>query len=393
MEKAIINSHKDNAYHLDDQGTVLSWGDPAQFDTAIQILHKALQSVLPILTGIDSKRRLQPEHNSSTIGKKIGASSPVSVEWLMNKLQNFPSELTPERLAIGIIEASQITDAARQQEALFDILGASDEAILILMEVTPLIDEIRKNISVSQLDNFIKNNNNNRTITTLGSFDAEEQRRQNLLDEAMSAADVAAVAQADYEELIRGLNVSTNASTHTVVRTSHIEAKKLAEKAAKRATQAMKRALDAGVVLDSHVAQLIGTDKTAGFGDAGLLNKTSDELMALQLSLLPEGSRQNYDNRGLPLGAIREETDTFEKVVIPAMKRHDANIDRRLKISDIIPDEELARAFEGTKSLNPMQSKTFEVVFHSRDNALICAPVSSRPHAVIFCCHFRKPVS
>jgi len=35
------------------------------------------------------------------------------------------------------------------------------------------------------------------------------------------------------------------------------------------------------------------------------------------------------------------------------------------------------KAFEGTKSLNPMQSTVFETAFHTSDNLLICAPTGA----------------
>jgi activating signal cointegrator complex subunit 3 len=66
----------------------------------------------------------------------------------------------------------------------------------------------------------------------------------------------------------------------------------------------------------------------------------------------------------------------MERVIIPAAKRNEASLPALLKIDDIM-DAQLGKAFDGTLSLNPMQSSTFDVAFHSRYNMMVCAPVSS----------------
>lgn len=40
-------------------------------------------------------------------------------------------------------------------------------------------------------------------------------------------------------------------------------------------------------------------------------------------------------------------------------------------------DGEERRAFEGTESLNPMQSTVFEAAYLTRENLLICAPTGA----------------
>jgi len=107
-----------------------------------------------------------------------------------------------------------------------------------------------------------------------------------------------------------------------------------------------------------------------------LMHRSQEEVWALQQSLLPEGSREYYDNRGLPRDAIRVEEDGMEKVIIPAAKMDKASQHARLKIADIM-DAELGKAFAGTTTLNPMQSATFDVAFHSRDNMMVCAPTGA----------------
>jgi activating signal cointegrator complex subunit 3 len=96
----------------------------------------------------------------------------------------------------------------------------------------------------------------------------------------------------------------------------------------------------------------------------------------LQQSLLPDGSRQYYDKRGLPHGTIWEVEDGVEKATIPAAERDESILSARLKIKDIL-DPASAQAFAGTTSLNPMQSTVFEVAFNSRENVLVCAPTGA----------------
>jgi hypothetical protein len=215
-------------------------------------------------------------------------------------------------------------------------------------------------------------------------IDIEEERRQFLLREAMDAAQVAAVAQAEVDAVLGVVDRSgvgaphAAVSTHTIVRSSERQLIKLAEKAAKRAAVALQRAKDAGAIVDE--ANLLSLDATAtSLGPGGLRHRTHDEIGYLQQSLLPDGSRQYYDQRGLPKGAIREEIGDMERVVIPAAKLDDLHLPPRLRIRDVITDPTIARAFDGTDSLNPMQSSTFQVAYHTRDNMMVCAPVRCCP--------------
>ena len=106
------------------------------------------------------------------------------------------------------------------------------------------------------------------------------------------------------------------------------------------------------------------------------MNKSAAEIEALQQMLLPEGSRQYYDQQGLPKGTEREQGEGYEKVTIPAARRDELDLPRRLPIAEIM-DSQIAKAFAGTESLNPMQSKVFENAFHKRNNMLVCAPTGA----------------
>jgi len=347
-----------------------------KISAALQKLHAALQSALPLL--LDHQNSSNQHRN---VQRKSNGDGGVTVAWLLKLCQTVPSELDAVHLAQAVVEAAHLEDGGAQQEAaLFDALGASEEAMQVLFEVAPMLGEIRSRISREDLFHIAESGGATTsaagTTTTTTMVDVEEERRQFLLREAMDAAQVAAVAQAEVDELLgRGSgNAGPAATTHTILRTSEIQAKKAAEKAAKRAAQALQRAKDAGAILDE--IDLLRIDQSQ-LGDGGLMHRNRDDMWALQQSLLPEGSREYYDtNRGLPRNAIREQDNDMEKVILPAMRMDPKQVATRLKIAEIM-DANCARAFEGTASLNPMQSKTFDVAFHSRDNMMVCAPTGA----------------
>ena len=274
---------------------------------------------------------------------KLADTSGVSVSWLLDLCRTVPSELDPVHLARAILEAAQRrqTKLNSRQRSLM-LSGLRIKPWDVLMEVAPLLSEIRQKISVNDLESASQHPKQD-AINSATIVDLVEERRQFLLREAVDAAQVAAVAQAEVDELT-GIAGSNAAATHTILRTSEIRAKKFAEKAARRAAQAMQRAKDAGAIIDE--SELLSIDQT-NFGDGGLMHRSQEEVWALQQSLLPEGSREYYDNRGLPRDAIRVEEDGMEKVIIPAAKLDKAAQCARLKIADIM-DAELGKAFAGT---------------------------------------------
>jgi hypothetical protein len=291
----------------------------------------------------------------------------IDAKWLLQICRKIPSELGSEYLARSVWEASQLTDEGQQQEALFTALGASEEAMEVLFQIAPQLPQIRKNIKPSELGDsqaFLP-------VETPTTFmDEEEMHRQRLRQEAMGAAHVAALAQAEADALMAP---SMTGTTHTILRSSEREALKTAKKAAKRAAQAMQRARAAGAIIEE--SELLAMDQSL-MGSGGLMGRSTDELLALQQSLQPEGSRVYQQEQGLPHGTEREEYDDCEKVTIPAPILDVAKLHERLRISDII-DPECARVFQGTTSLNPMQSTVFDTAFNKRDNMLVCAPTGA----------------
>jgi hypothetical protein len=270
--------------------------------------------------------------------------------------------------------------SAAQQSALFDLLGAtSDASLRFLLEITPRLREIGESVTAERLDRAAA------TTTAAPSdsapFDAghppaadlEEERRQLLVLEALDAAHIAALAQAEVDAIAAsgGSGGGPGGSTHAVQRASDRRAIRTAEKAAERARKALQRAREAGAVLDE--SDLLAVDRSSlSVGAGGMMHRTPDEVAALQRALLPEGSREYYGDRGLPRGTIHEtDRDGTQRVIIPPAERDESQLPSRLAVRDVL-DPEIAKAFVGTTSLNPMQSAVFETAFHSRENVLVC---------------------
>jgi hypothetical protein len=321
-----------------------------ELKAAIEELRAALQDALPFLIHLH-----QESDGPHAKPAAHATNSGVSLSWLLQLCSSIPSEggLEPIQMARAIVEAANYdtTDEAQQQNMLFDALGGSVEAMNVLVEVTPKLALIRQAISTADIDairNASSSLNNGggpmgMTPTTTTHVDLVEEERQLWLRQAIDAAHLAAVAQAALEEAEGGHKVG--GMTHTILRDSDVKARKFAEKTAKKAALALQRARDAGAILDEQ--DLLQIDKTS-LGDGGLVNRSEDAVRALQLSLLPEGSRHYYDQRGLPKDAIRQVTGDIERVIIPAPVLDKENLPPRLTIRDIM-DAECAKAFAGKK--------------------------------------------
>lgn len=351
--------------------------DPAspELVAAWQALNSSLNALQELWIEL-SERDTTAASETNTVTKSVREekSSDVSVDWLMSLCASVPSHhLEPWQLAQVVVDVAHLDDEVQQQTTLLDVFGT--EAMEALIAITSQLSAIRENIQPQDLQPYISAaiHPPSEYERAHSSVDLEEQRRQLLLQEALDTAQVAEFAQAQVDAAHLGGGPS--GGTHTIVRTSDVQMRKFAEKAKKRASQAMQRAIDAGVILNA--ADLMAVNVQQQMGEGGLMNRSRDEILALQQSLLPEGTREYYDQRGLPKDAIHEKVGDMERVTIPASQRDETVLPRRLQIEDIM-DPQLALAFEGTSSLNPMQSATFDVAFHSHDNMMVCAPVRMR---------------
>ena len=310
---------------------------------------------------VDSLRQLLALKQLYTNTSASERNEEINAVWLLNVCSTISSQLGPYHLARAIWSAARLHDEAQQQGALFDALGES--GMDVMFQVAQHMKDIKR-IPEQDLPR--------ETVASVPSdvtVDLEEQRRQRLLQEAQDAAHVAAIAR---EEANRHISTS-GSGTHSVTRKSDLKLQKDAEKAEKRAEKALKAARDGGAIIDESAFIAM---HNAALGNGGLMGVSKEELWQLQHSLLPEGTREYQEKQGLPKGTEREYGEGYEKVTIPAIRRDEKNMHRRLHIADIL-DEQCAKAFAGTTTLNPMQSTVFETAFTRRDNMLVCAPTGA----------------
>lgn len=315
---------------------------------------------------VEALRRLDEQQKR---GQPAASSSNITADWLLAVCSKVPSELGTERIAQAVVDAAHLSGEAQQQAALFDALGESEAAMEVLFELASHLGEIR---SIRKGD---LSSEEQKTADMIASFDdvmidPEEHRRQQLRQEALDAAQIAAISKAEAESY--GLSNSSGA-THTVTRASGVKAQKAAQKAQKRAAQALKKARDAGAIVDESDLMIIEENQMGG---GGMMGMTQEQVWQMQQSLLPEGSREYYDQQGLPSGTTREHEGNLERVIIPAPIRDESRLHARLDIKDAMDSTE-AIAFAGTKSLNPMQSTVYEVAFKTALNMLVCAPTGA----------------
>jgi hypothetical protein len=319
---------------------------------ALSRFTEALRQVLPILE----------QETRDDEGESINA------KWLLNLCEKIPSELPPSHLARAVWDASHLLDEGQKQEALFAALGVSEEAMDILFQIAPHLPQIKQNIQLSDLGEDFSP----QLAFPTEFLDEAEMNRRRLRQEALDAAHVAAIAQAEAEA---SMGPSMSGTTHSITRSSDVEAQKTARKAAKRASQALLRAKAAGAIIED--SELLAIDMSI-MGNGGLMGSSADQLRSLQQSLLPEGSREYHHEQGLPYGTIREDNLVigYERVIVPPPVLDASKFHARFKISDIL-DPDCARAFAGTTSLNPMQSAVFDTAFNRRENMLVCAPTGA----------------
>jgi hypothetical protein len=385
----------------DDANNAATLSSSSSSSSLLQALASALQAALPLL--------------SCAAATTTTTTTTVSAAWLMQLLETtLPSQ---EKNQLGtfylaqqvVFAASHFSNEQQQQAAfLFDVLGESEAAMQVLLEIMPHMADIAQHVSLDHLaahnnhnHHHHNNHNNNTSLQTQQQqtsplenatlVDLEMERREFLRREYMDAAQVVAIAEMEVQALLQpqsGLCPSSsggggisaagaNSGTHTISRTSEKQALKFLEKSQRRAAQALQRAQDAGAILDQ--ADLIQVN-TTGFGSGGLagLHNQQEAWASLQTSLLPEGSKQYYDRRGLPAGTIQSDGDGYVKVWIPPAILDTHKLHPRLNIADIMDDsQQQGLAFSGTATLNPMQSSVFQLAFHHRDNLLICAPTGA----------------
>lgn len=78
----------------------------------------------------------------------------------------------------------------------------------------------------------------------------------------------------------------------------------------------------------------------------------------------------------LPVNAVRKKFEKYEEVTIPAISKFVSEVDSLIKVSDAFDDYGKV-AFSGIVKLNALQSKCYNVAYHSNENMLVCAPTGA----------------
>lgn len=385
MEEALLYLEQERKHNVKNK--VSTHGDDRAIN-ACQMLAKALHDYCVTLSQTIDNDDVPNEHpasKSSASDKKDNTSSTAA--WLYNLCTTIPSPLGTKSLASAILCACQHKDEMQIQAALFDTLGEGERAMEVLFEIVPRAKEIRVNVTedtLNKVQNHGQNNNNVAfssssavaSIPAASIMDPEQERLNLLRQQVIEATEFAALTKAEADAIKASSN--SNSHTHTITRSSDKEIIKQAKQAAKAASKALTAAIEAGAIVDENDMISRGYNSSALAAEEAFFNSENVALHKmnqyqyeqLQSELLPEGTREYHEQKGLPRGTERVVCDGYEKVTIPAKVLNPEQLHSRIVISEVMHSNE-QKAFAGTKSLNPMQSTVFEAAFHSNENLLI----------------------
>jgi hypothetical protein len=335
----------------------------------------------------------QPSSFLSEQGVRIGAlkavdaktrpsKASISAKWLWDQCGGSHSSLQVSAhlmgnalpLAVHEICIKYRNKEAELQAALFELIGTDHMELLhVLVQNASGIATCIQREDLQRLLGAENSNTANTTRKVQGNN--QQQHAQKLREEALEALNIAAIAKAEAESatIKSTATISGGSSiTHSVTRASEKLLLKEAKRAAKIASAAVARANEAGITVgEEHLLSSLDISSLRDEADnfqktKGLAGMTEESLQLMKANLLPEGSKQYYESRGLPLETKREYGDGYEKVVIPPRTLDKSKRHPRVKISDVMSMVE-SMAFAGTEYLNPMQSVVFESAFLSQE--------------------------
>jgi hypothetical protein len=237
------------------------------------------------------------------------------IKWLFDLCSkvNYPSGTSS--LVQAIVHIVCESDEVSSQSRLFDLLGDSEVALEILIQVMGRLDNLKK-ISAK----------------TIAAYDRDQDRK------AIS------------------LGFSQKAGVYN----------KASEPEDQKPANSMHWLLESGFS-DAYLTQerLLGLQKNR----VAALDTWKDDLN-------PEGTLVHHDKVGLPAGTERKTGVGYEEVFIPAPKRlPKAAVSELVAVSDLESWAQLA--FENTKHLNRIQSIVYPVAYNSAENILVCAPTGA----------------
>jgi hypothetical protein len=387
MEEALLSIDSDRRENNTHKHASLStFTERSHPNNDYKVACSAFLSTLEDLLRLTSGQSQDIVHGQAvnTKQEETKTGSNETAEWLYNLSSTIPSPMDTLSLSLAILSACQETSEEQMQAALFDALGEGERSMDVLFEIVPRAIEIRDTVQRSSLESIHAINNPESQAhfsPNVAGMDPELERLHLLRQEAMEAAEYAALAKAQVSSSFSGAGPGSN--THTISRASDKAAEKRAKQAARAAAKALAAAKEAGAIVDEDELKNRGYDYASLSHEAtmngrtmGLDQMTEEEYRNFQAGLLPENSKQYYEPKRLPANTTREYREGYEIVTIPAPFLDTSKLHPRIVLSDALNSTE-QKAFSGATSLNPMQSTVFEAAFHTSENLLICAPTGA----------------
>lgn len=368
---------------------------------------------------------------ATTTAKPPSSSSLTTAAWLYETCSRVPSPLPTLQLALEVLSAAKkriggnnsIDDdeSSMMQSFLFELFGEGEQSIEALFEVMGKLDSIRKDITESDLRCVAESRGDRNappaaaTMPSASMTSSSTQRLeqlQQLRAEAYEAANLASSLRTDLHSMTSTTTNFASRGTHSITRKSDKDAEKSYKRAIKQAMNAINKAREAGALTEyddtflkeqlsitgnsnnnndhrtiaSAMEQMMLRNEEAMLYNAqhtrGIDGMTSQQIASMKHNLHPEGTKIYNDGslRGLPAGTEREVKEgQYEKVTIPAHILDKSMLRNRIDLDEVLGNDTDERAaFDGTKSLNPMQSTVFDAAYNTRENLLICAPTGKR---------------
>ena len=352
----------------------------------------------------------------SALSSSSSSSKDDIALWLYTTCARVPSPLPPLHLAQAVLSSIIESGGANIESSLFELFGEGESSVEALFEIVAKVEDIRAFSIIdadllnaaARYEGTMSSQATTTTTTTTTTTNNALDRLSRLRADAYEASNLVYDLRSEMRMLSSSSSTKSNGgdiggvkgaiATHSVARTSDKDAEKSIKRAIKSALLVINEARDAGSLTEDDELRLRniqdGTDSNNGSmftirdeeaelyrRSRGLNGMTASEMNDMRQNLLPEGTRVFDDGtlRGLPQGTVREMKEgIYEKVIIPPPFLDKSTLPNRINLDEVLGrDTDERSAFEGTKSLNPMQSVVFHAAYNTRENLLICAPTGA----------------
>ena len=351
----------------------------------------------------ETKERYNNDNNIITDNNKNDNNLPPD-QWLYHLISSYlvSSSSTvdtdgPLSLSLAVLSVCRQhgSDEPTLQDALFGVLGM--DAFDVLTEVFQRAVDLGKNVTEEMLREVhrsimgedegdgglglgVSSKNIRRRREEEKKEEEENTRLMLLRERAYEAANLAAIAKANHDNVFPSTSTAKGQSTHTIMRKSEEkELKREMKRLSKIAAEAHKDAIEAGAIVEG----IDGAGNENGYDERMAEEsrnfKSSKGLDALHdMNLHAEGTLQYRAPVGLPSGTERIYCEGYEKVIVPPPVVDKAKLVQRLLLDDVLSHSKVERsAFKGTDSLNHLQSAVFDIAYGSSQNMLVCAPTGA----------------